>query len=90
MLAFFKKIGYYDNMMMNEGNVMTDLESEVRVMMIPKEEALLLRVLAKSGAYREGAIVSLICEALREMDRNGLMDRLYPELEAEAADPEVF
>jgi len=77
-------------MMMKEGNLMTDLESEIRVMMTPKEEVLLLRVLAKSGAYREGAIVSLICERLRDMVNSGLMDRLYPEIKAEAADPEVF
>ena len=77
-------------MMMNERNLMTDLESEIRVMMTPKEEVLLLRVLAKSGAYREGAIVSLICERLRDMVNSGLMDRLYPEIKAEAADPEVF
>ena len=69
---------------------MTDLESEIRVMMTPKEEVLLLRVLAKSGAYREGAIVSLICERLRDMVNSGLMDRLYPEIKAEATDPEVF
>jgi hypothetical protein len=77
-------------MMMNERNLMTDLESEIRVMMTPKEEVLLLRVLAKSGAYREGAIVSLICERLRDMEASGLMDHLYPEIKAEAADPEVF
>jgi hypothetical protein len=77
-------------MMMNEGNLMTDLESEIRVMMTPKEEVLLLRVLAKFGAYREGAIVSLICGRLRDMEASGLMDCLYPEIKAPAADPEVF
>lgn len=68
---------------------MTDLENEVLDMMIPKEQELLLRVLAQSSA-REGAIVSLIAERLRDMVNSGLMDRLYPELEVEPAAPEVF
>lgn len=58
---------------------MTDLEQYVLAMMIPKEQDRLLRVLAQSSA-REGAIVSLIAERLRDMVNSGLMDRLYPEL----------
>jgi len=76
-------------MMMNEGNQMTDLEYDVRAMMTPKEQDLLLRVLAQSST-REGAIVSLICDRLRDMQKSGLMELLYPELKAPAADPEVF
>ena len=68
---------------------MTDLEYDVRAMMTPKEQDLLLRVLAQSST-REGAIVSLIGDRLRDMQKSGLMDRLYPELKAPAADPEVF
>ena len=62
---------------------MSNIESEIRNMMCPREEALLMRVLDKSGPCREGAIVAMVCEALREMERAGLMDRLYPELKAE-------
>jgi hypothetical protein len=58
---------------------MTDLEQYVLDMMIPKEQDRLLRVLA-AGPAREGAIVSLIAERLRDMVDSGLMDRLYPEL----------
>jgi hypothetical protein len=58
---------------------MTDLEQYVLDMMIPKEQDRLLRVLALSSC-REGAIVSLIAERLRDMVNSGLMDRLYPEL----------
>jgi len=76
-------------MMMNEGNPMTQYEKNTLAMMTPKERALLLRVLAHSPA-REGGIVSLVAERLRDMVNSGLMDRLYPELKAEAADPEVF
>ena len=61
---------------------MTDLEQYVLDMMIPKEQDRLLRVLAQSSA-REGAIVSLICERLRDMVDSGLMDRFYPELPKE-------
>jgi hypothetical protein len=68
---------------------MTDLEQYVLNMMIPKEQDRLLRVLA-AGSCREGAIVSLICERLRDMVNSDLMDRLYPELEVEPAAPEVF
>jgi len=89
MLAIFIKIGYYDNMMMNEGNQMTDLEYDVRAMMTPKEQDLLLRVLAQSST-REGAIVSLIADRLRDIQKSGLMELLYPELKAPTADPEVF
>ena len=64
---------------MNKGMNMTDFEQNVLDMMIPKEQELLLRVLAQSSA-REGAIVSLIAERLRDMVNSGLMDRLYPEL----------
>ena len=59
---------------------MTDFENTVLDMMTPKEQDRLLRVLAKSGAYREGAIVNLVAERLRDMVNSGLMDRLYPEL----------
>jgi hypothetical protein len=58
---------------------MTDFENAVLAMMIPKEQDRLLRVLAQSSA-REGAIVSLVAERLRDMVDSGLMDRLYPEL----------
>ena len=58
---------------------MTDFENTVLAMMTPKEQDLLLRVLAQSFA-REGAIVSLVAERLRDMVNSGLMDRLYPEL----------
>jgi hypothetical protein len=74
---------------------MTDLEQYVLDMMIPKEQDRLLRVLA-AGPAREGAIVSLIAERLRDMVNSGLMDRLYPEqtesrsLEVEPAASEVF
>jgi hypothetical protein len=61
---------------------MTDLEYDIRAMMTPKEQDLLLRVLAQSSA-REGAIVSLVAERLRDMVNSGLMDRLYPELPKE-------
>ena len=61
---------------------MTDLEQYVLAMMTPKEQERLLRVLA-AGPAREGAIVSLICERLRDMVDSGLMDRLYPELPKE-------
>jgi len=76
-------------MMMNEGNLMTDFENKVLAMMTLTEQDRLLRVLAQSPA-REGSIVSLVAERLRDMVNSGLMDRLYPELKAEAADPEVF
>jgi uncharacterized Fe-S radical SAM superfamily protein PflX len=68
---------------------MTDLENEVLDMMIPKEQELLLRVLAKSSA-REGAIVSLVADRLRDMVNSGLMDQFYPELKVEPAAAEVF
>jgi hypothetical protein len=58
---------------------MTDFENEVLAMMTPKEQDRLLRVLAHSSA-REGAIVSLVAERLRDMVNSGLMNRLYPEL----------
>ena len=58
---------------------MTDFENTVLDMMTPKEQDRLLRVLA-AGPAREGAIVSLIAERLRDMVNSGLMDRLYPEL----------
>jgi hypothetical protein len=58
---------------------MTDFENTVLAMMTPMEQDRLLRVLAQSSA-RKGAIVSLICERLRDMVNSGLMDRLYPEL----------
>jgi hypothetical protein len=74
---------------MNKGMNMTDLEQYVLDMMIPKEQDRLLRVLAQSSA-REGAIVSLIAERLRDMVDSGLMDRLYPELKVEPAAAEVF
>jgi len=61
---------------------MTDLEYDIRSMMTPKEQDRLLRVLA-AGPCREGAIVSLICERLRDMVNSGLMDSLYPELPKE-------
>ena len=76
-------------MMMNEGNQMTQYEKDTLAMMTPKEQDRLLRVLALSSA-REGAIVSLVADRLRDMVNSGLMDRLYPEIKAEAADPEVF
>jgi len=65
-------------------DTMSNLENEIRNMMSPREEALLLRVLDKSGPCREGAIVAMVCEALREMERTGLMALLYPELQTEA------
>ena len=68
---------------------MTDLETNVLDMMIPKEQDRLLRVLALSSC-REGAIVSLIAERLRDMVNSGLMDLLYPELKVEPAASEVF
>jgi hypothetical protein len=71
--------GFWYNPYMNKGMNMTDFEQNVLDMMIPKEQELLLRVLAQSSA-REGAIVSLIAERLRDMVNSGLMDRLYPEL----------
>jgi hypothetical protein len=58
---------------------MTDFENAVLDMMTPKEQDRLLRILAQSPA-REGAIVSLVAERLRDMVNSGLMDRLYPEL----------
>jgi hypothetical protein len=58
---------------------MTDFENTVLDMMTPKEQDRLLRVLAQSSV-REGAIVSLVAERLRDMVNSGLMDRLYPEL----------
>jgi len=58
---------------------MTDFENEVLAMMSFKEQDLLLRVLALSSC-RDGAIVSLVAERLRDMVNSGLMDRLYPEL----------
>lgn len=58
---------------------MTDFENTVLAMMTPKEQDRLLRVLAQSSA-REGAIVSLVAERLRDMVNSGLMDRLYREL----------
>jgi len=61
---------------------MNNLEGEILDMMTPQEQALLLRVLAQSGPCRDGAIVSMVCQALREMERTGLMSRLYPELQA--------
>jgi hypothetical protein len=61
---------------------MSNLENEIRTMMTPREKALLLRVLDKSGPCRDGAIVAMVCEALREMERTGLMAHLYPELQA--------
>jgi hypothetical protein len=61
---------------------MSNLENEILNMMCPKEAALLLRVLDKSGPCRDGAIVAMVCQALREMDRTGLMAHLYPELAA--------
>jgi hypothetical protein len=76
-------------MMINEGNPMTQYEKDTLDMMTFKEQDLLLRVLAHHSA-REGAIVSLIADRLRDMQKSGLMDRLYPELKAPAADPEVF
>jgi hypothetical protein len=76
-------------MMMNEGNQMTQYEKDTLDMMTFKEQDLLLRVLAHHPA-RDGAIVSLVAERLRDMVNSGLMDRLYPEIKAEAADPEVF
>jgi hypothetical protein len=68
---------------------MTDFENAVLAMMTPKERERLLRVLALSSC-REGAIVSLIAERLRNMVNSGLMDRLYPELKVEPAAAEVF
>jgi hypothetical protein len=62
---------------------MSNLENEIRNMMSPREESLLLRVLDKSGPCRDGAIVAMVCEALREMERTGLMSHLYPELKTE-------
>jgi len=61
---------------------MTQYEKDTLAMMTPKEQELLLRVLAKSPA-REGGIVSLVAERLRDMVNGGLMDRLYPELPKE-------
>ena len=58
---------------------MTDFENEVLAMMIPKEQELLLRVLALSSC-RDGAIVSLVADRLQDMVNSGLMDLLYPEL----------
>ena len=68
---------------------MTDFENTVLNMMTPKEQDRLLRVLALSSC-REGAIVSLIAERLRDMVNSGLMDQLYPELKVEPAASEVF
>jgi hypothetical protein len=61
---------------------MTQYEKDTLAMMTPKEQELLLRVLAKSPA-REGGIVSLVAERLRDMVNSGLMDSLYPELPKE-------
>jgi hypothetical protein len=58
---------------------MTDFENEVLAMMTPKEQDRLLRVLALSSC-RDGAIVSLVADRLRDMVNSGLMDLLYPEL----------
>ena len=68
---------------------MTHFEQRVLDMMTPKEQELLLRVLAQSFA-REGAIVSLVAERLWDMVNSGLMDQLYPELKIEPATSEVF
>jgi hypothetical protein len=68
---------------------MTDFEQNVLAMMTPKEQDRLLRVLALSSC-REGAIVSLVAERLRDMVNSGLMDCLYPELKVEPAASEVF
>jgi len=59
---------------------MTDFENTVLAMMTHEEQDLLLRVLAGSGKFREGAIVSLVARRLRDMVDSGLMDCLYPEL----------
>jgi len=56
---------------------MTQYEKDTLAMMTPKEQDLLLRVLALSSC-RDGAIVSLVAECLRAMVNSGLMDRLYP------------
>ena len=61
---------------------MTQYEKDTLAMMTPKEQELLLRVLAKSPA-REGGIVSLVAERLRDMVNSGLMDSFYPELPKE-------
>jgi hypothetical protein len=62
----------------------TDFENAVLAMMTPKEQDLLLRVLGPAQSFaREGAIVSLVAERLRDMVNSGLMDRLYPELPKE-------
>jgi len=59
----------------------TDFENAVLAMMTPKEQDLLLRVLGPAQSFaREGAIVSLVAERLRDMVNSGLRDRLYPEL----------
>jgi hypothetical protein len=39
VLDLFLKIGYYDNMMMNEGNLMTDLEINVQALLAAFAEA---------------------------------------------------
>jgi len=67
---------------------MTDFENEVLNMMTPKEQELLLRVLALSSC-RDGAIVSLVADRLRDMVNSGLMDRLYPEPEVVTSTPSM-
>lgn len=61
---------------------MTNIEQFILSRMTPVEQDRLLRVLA-AGPYREGAIIDLICERLRDMANIGLMDILYPELPKE-------
>jgi hypothetical protein len=64
---------------MNNGdNKMTDFENTLRLMLTPKEVALLDRVLNSSPA-RDGGIASLVAYALRAQEQSGLLDILHGE-----------